>query len=309
MENEALKFINKINNFTYLLDGEWLPFPPWARYFLELGAAVSCYERKNNNRLIAAITVPIRDYAASLLASGIIIPRVGIVSQDLQSHIKKIEKLPIGTSVKFFWNNRQMKGIYKGTKNSEMGQHFNITFQKGTEIYIRYEDAYKISVSDKQVEHLPNTQKGRHIPTPSPIMKELLDPSLLRKLGYKLDDGRVLDGQIGDFVRVKGAQFQSTGLSHRTYVLPATGKYNQQFASKINNFITVFDNSLGFIKWRNFFRNSNWFVILDKTDRNFDLAIKEVNEEYIQNRVEKNVKLPIPNAPAGIDLMLFEVTV
>ncbi len=324
------KFIKNISHLYYLSNGVWVPFPPWANFFLELGTILSCYENKSN-RFISVITTPTRAFAASLIAAGVIVPRVGMVSHNLQSHISKLEMLSVGTPVLFRRGNLQFKGIYKGTTCGFGKRYFLINFQKGTEISIPYEDAFRIDISERQVEHLPNIQSGRLLHPPSNLVKQLFEPDLLNKfliesrlecvilgqqktfqqelcdfpIEYKEGD-RMFDGKIIDLVRVKGAQFQPSDLSYRTYVLSATGKYNQHFTSKLNNYVTVFDGSLGFIKWREYFRNSNWIVVLDKTDRNFDLAVKEVNDEYIQNRVDKSVKLLIPNAPAGIEMMFFE---
>ena len=330
---EDQRFIKNISRFAYFSNENWLPFPNWARYFLELGASLSCYESEGS-KFVAAITIPVRAFASSLIASGIIIPRIGLPTHNLQSHISKIESFPIGTPVSFRTNNRRYDGYYRGTTNVFGKSYFKINYQQGGDIFIAFENSYKIELSEKQISGLPNIQSGRQLQPPSPLIKHVFEPNFLNKflteskieclilgqqkafqqelcnfqIGYQLGEERVASGRIIDFVRVRGNQFQPSNLSYRSYVLPSSGHYNQQFTSKLNNYVTIFDNPLGFIKWRNNFKNSNWFVVLDKTDRNFDLAINEINEEYIQNRLEKPIKVPLPNPPAGVDLMFFEVS-
>ena len=330
---EELSFLKRISHFTYLTNGQWLPFPDWARYYLELGAALSCYQGEGR-KFVAAITVPVRTFATALVATGIIIPRVGLPSHNLQSHISKIEALPIGSPVLFRRDNRQYRGFYTGKVNHSGVPRFGINFQKGTEIFIAVADCYKIELLEKQTVHLPNIQSGRQLQPPSSLLKHFIENDILNKIiaesklecvilgqqklfqeelcdfsiAYQPEGDIIASGNIIDFVRVKGSQFQSSNLSYRSYILPSSSKYTSQFTSKLNNYVTIFDNPLGFIKWRNCFHNSNWFVVLDKTDHNFDLAIKEINEDYIQNRVEKPINLPLPNPPAGVELIFFEVT-
>ena len=325
-------FTDKISHFVYLSNEKWLPFPKWARYYLELGSALSGYANEGR-RFVAAITLPIRNFASSLIAAGIISSRVDLCTHNPESQISKIESLPVGTLVTFRRNNSTYEGIYQGTRNGFGKQFFIISYQKGGEIAIPYENYYKIELSEKQKISLPKIQSGRQLDPPSSLLKNLFEVHSLNRfstesrlesvilgqqktiqpelceflIGFQNDNGPPASGKIVDMVRAKGSQYQPSNFSYRTYILPSSGKYNQQFTSKLNNYVTIFDNPLGFIKWRSYFKLSNWFVLLDKTDRNFDLALKEINEEFIQNRIERQIRLPLPTPPEGTELMIFEV--
>jgi hypothetical protein len=324
-----------IQNFVSLVyknGNDWMPLPIWAKYFLELGATLSEYSVPGNN-FVAAITVPTRGFAASLFCSGLILQRGILPTQCSEQHIEKIASLPIGTPVRFPSNNHQKDGLYNGEVSSCGKRYFRIQYEQGSEISIPVESAQKIEISGKDQIKLHKSQSGRELVPPSSLLKHLFDPPLLSRfvtesklecvmlgqlnsltqelmdhtIGYQIIEGRVAEGKILDLVRPKGTQYKTSNTSYRTLILPSSNKYNSQFTSKLNNFVTVFDNALSYIKWRSAFKNTNWVVILEKTDRNFDLALKEVNEDYYQNRIEKPSKIQLPNPPAGIELMFFEV--
>jgi hypothetical protein len=326
-ENKLLK---NIGYFEYFSNDRFQPFPPWARYYLHLGAALSNFE-KTDRRFIIAISTPVRAFASSLIATGIIISRFGLPNQNIQLHIKEIQGLPIGAPIIYRNENRQFKAFYKGTKTCDGKHYFILNYQIGTEKYVPYENSYKIELSEKQNIQLPNYQSGRQLQTPSAILKKYFELNELKKfliesklecvllgqtklfheelcnLRVAIHIDEIREGNLIDFVRIKGNQFQPSNLASRSLLLPSSNSYSSQFISKLNNYVTIFDNAIGFIKSRYLFRNSNWITLLDKTDRNYDLAIMDVNEEF-QNHIEKPNNINLPNPPAGVDLMFFEVT-
>lgn len=322
------------DSLVYRSGDEWIGFPRWALFYLELGAALSHYEHEGK-RFIAAMTVPIRSFAASLISSGVILPRIHLQIADNDSHIAKLESLSEGAPVLFRTDNRQYKGVFERCVCSNGKKYFLIRYNKITERAIPIESANKIEILSKEEVHIPKVQSGKALAPPSPLLEKLLDKESLYKfsmesklecvilgqinalhqelcnfsIGYQVNEERVEEGKIQDLVRAKGNQFQPASMAHRTFILAANGKYSTQAISRLSNFVTVFDNALGFIKWRSCFRKSNWIVVLDKTDRNFELAIKDLNEEYVQYRIDQRAKLSFPNPPSGIELMFFEVKV
>lgn len=327
------QFISQISHFAYLDNGVWSPFPKWATYYLELGAALSSYTNPGY-RFVAAITVPVRSFASALVAFGVIASKAELPSRNLEPHISKIKSLPIGTPIIYRTNNTKYEGTYEGTVSSFGKEYFLVKYQKGTEKAIEYSDSYKIEFSEKQHISLPNVQSGRHLSPPSPLLRDLFGSNLLNRflaesrlecvilaqqkslqqelcnfqIGYPNDTDTPSQGRIVDVVRVKGPQFQASSLTYRSYVLAPSGKYSQQFTSRLNHYVTIFDSTLGFMRWGSYFEKSNWLVVLDKTDRNFDLAVKEINAEYFRDRADQQTRLPLPNPPAGIDVMFFETS-
>ena len=323
-----------LDSLVYKSGDEWLAFPDWALFYIELGAALSHYDHEGKS-FVTAVTIPVRSFAASLISSGVIVPRINLLSAGNESHIAKIKSLSIDTPVLFRTGNRQYKGVYKGIICLDGKRYFSIRYNKTSERAIPIESANKIEILNKEEIFIPKVQSGKGLAPPSPLVEKLLDKASLHKflmesrleciilgqintlqqelcdftIGYKLDEEHVKDGNLQDLVRVKGTQFQPASMTHRTFVWASSSRYITQASSRLSNYVTVFDNALGFIKWRSYFRKSNWIVVLDRTDRNYELAIKDLNEEYVKYRIDQRSKISFPNPPAGIEIMFFEVNV
>lgn len=321
-----------IDSLVYKHDSQWVAFPDWAKFYIQLGSAISNHDTQETF-LITAISVPVRAFAASLITAGIVISRLSLPSTSDVSYIERIASLPTSTPVTYRKNKKQYRGEYIGTICSGQQRYFCIRYEKGSEIFIPIESANKIEIQNKERISIPKIQTGRDLAAPSLLLEKLVDKALLNKLvmeskleclilgqinliqhdlcnltiGYSAYGDHVADGRLEDLVRVKGAQFQPSAATHRSYVWSSSSRYSTQIMSKVSNYVTVFDNPLGFIKWRSFFRKSNWVVILDRTDRNFEFAIKDLNEEFVQYRLSQQTRIILPNPPSGIDLMLYEV--
>lgn len=323
-----------LNSLVFRSGDDWIAFPDWALFYIELGVALSHYEDEGK-RFVAAVSVPIRSFAASLVSSGVVLPRIPLQSAGNDSHVAKLESLSEGAPVLFRTGNRQYRGVFKGCVCSDGKKYFLIRYNKITERAIPIESANKIEILNKEEVFIPKVQSGKELAPPSRLLEKLLAKELLYKfsveskleciilgqintlqqelcnytIGYQVSKECVEEGKIQDLVRAKGTQYQTASMTHRTFVLASSGKYSSQSISKLSNYVTVFDNALGFIKWRSYFRKSNWVVVLDKTDRNYELAIKELNEEYVQYRVDQRTKISFPTPPSGIELMFYEVKV
>jgi hypothetical protein len=322
----------QFDNLVYFSNDNWISFPQWAYYYMELGASLSNF-KSEGTKFILAITTPVRNFAASLIAAGLIISTVDLPSSYINEYISKIENLPIGTPVTFRQDNRQKYGFYYGRVERGGQSYFNIQHLKRGEIYIPIENASTIEVSEKIKKNLPNNSSGRQLAPPSPLLTHLFEKETISKfvvesklecvilgqqnifrkelcefqIGFKSNKNQIAYGKFVDLIRPRGSQFQPPNFSYRSYILPSNNTYNAKSIAKLGNNTTIFDNHLGFIKWHDSFKKSNWIVILDKTANNFDLAIKEVNEAYLLNQVDKRLKISLPSPPAGIDLMFFEV--
>src|SRR5262249_16773194 len=66
----------------------------------------------------------------------------------------------------------------------------------------------------------------------------------------------------------------------------------------------IFDGATGFIRWRDHLRDSNWIVILDKTDVRFHEAEKIMNQAYL-SRIDDKGLVNLPSPPAGVEVMSF----
>lgn len=329
--SKSIEF-SHIDSLVYKSGEQWFPFPNWAKFYIELGSTLSMHDGINSH-LITAVTVPVRAFAASLITASIVLSRLELPSTVDENHAERIAVLPEGTPVSFRKNNKQYKGIYLGIVFYGQQRYFRIRYEKGTEISIPIESANKIEILNKETISIPKFQSGKGLTPPSPLLENLLDKELLYKLimeskleclilgqiniiqqelcnliiGHKTFGDSVEEGTLQDIVRAKGTQCQPSNSTHRSYVWSSSSRYSSQSVARLTNHVTIFDNPLGFIKWRSFFRKSNWVVILDRTDRNFEIALKDLNEEFVQYRLEHRSKISFPPPPSGIELMVYEV--
>lgn len=321
-----------LDHLVYKSGNQWVPLPQWARFFIELGSALSCYE-KGDTRFVVVLSLPIRSFASSLISAGIIISRIDLLSQTDKRHIEIIASLKRGTPVSFRKPNKQMKGIFMGTVTRGGRSYFEI-IAGNTSHYYPFESANKIEILDKDRFLLPKNQTSKTLNPPSPLLKKILSKDLLFKfsmeskvecvilgqikrlqhelcntqLGFQnLEDGQIASGTLQDLVRVRDARFQPANMSHRSIVCPPNRRLSNQELNKFLNYVTVFDSHNGYLKWRHFYRKSNWIVILDRTEGNFENTIQVINDEYIKFREDSMFRVSIPKPPAGIELMMYEV--
>jgi hypothetical protein len=321
----------KLSKLFYGSGDKWNHLPSWAVFYLELGIAISEYPQKGPH-FILGISVPTRAYAASLISAGIIAARIGMQC-NVDDRINKIVTLPIDTALIYRSNNKCFKAYYKGAVEKMGEKYFALKTAKGTEIFVSYEKVNQIEIAGNKQFKLGNTHKGISLPKPSLILEYLLCQQDLEKLlvesrlecvllsqlntiieeinmttlSYCCNENEFIEGTIQDLIRPKNSN-SSYKHSYRSYIFPASGKYSLQFSLKYSPHVTVFDNALAFIKWRSSWRHSNWVVVLDRTDRNFEYAINLFNDEYKSpNRFARKFKLPIPKPPKGVELMVFEV--
>ena len=325
----SLDIQDKLYKLFYKSDDAWKHLPDWAVFFLELGVAVSDYQQKGVH-FILGISVPTRSFVAPLISAGIIAARIGRPT-NVEEQINRILSFPSDTSVIFRSGSWGFRALYKEHVEKYPKKYFPLRLDKITLKFVPLNRANQIEIAGKDTFKLYDLQRGRPLPKPGMLAKELLCKSDLEKLlvetrlecvllsqlnimtqeisntpfYYSSDNNDYTEAYLHDLVRPKNSNIF---FAYRSLILPASGRYSQQFASKFSPYVTVFDNSLAFIKWRSSWRHSNWIVVLDRTDRNFDYAINEINGEYnSQTRLTRKLKLPIPKPPAGVELMAFEV--
>src|SRR5688572_27619448 len=62
--------VAKLRDHIHFRSSLWLPIPDWSRFFIDLGAAVA-RRHEESPRLVAAVVVPTRAFAAGLSAAGV----------------------------------------------------------------------------------------------------------------------------------------------------------------------------------------------------------------------------------------------
>ncbi|MGB3652027.1 MAG: hypothetical protein WBA41_12555 [Rivularia sp. (in: cyanobacteria)] len=299
--------------------GEWIPLPEWGSFLINLGGWVAQAQTKKN-RLVLGLAIPIRNYAAALAALGVVLARVDIPirSIDINRHFQQFSSLPIGTAVHYKYGTKKLKGIYQGVEEVYGEQRLRIQIQNrrnggGLTNIIRKEESLNVKIASNQNTKLPKRQNGRYILNNKDFIEavtgkknlqyfinnyytnysiigrfnllkqEIMEAQFRRYLSkYKFKEGNLQDIlRVGDFFTTEGQPYCGEVLSAQGNTLPQT-------TDELVPHVVIFDGTTGFIKWRDYYRNSHWIVLLERTDLRFQEAVDILNQEYI-NRVDEEV--------------------
>ena len=68
----------------------------------------------------------------------------------------------------------------------------------------------------------------------------------------------------------------------------------------------IFESGSGFLKWRDAWRHSDWVVLFDQTEAEFDVAVQAFNEEYIMSPADDREIRGFPYNPAYIPTSMYK---
>lgn len=262
--------------------------PAWARALIALGAAAAA-ARADNQRLVAALALPTRAYAATLVALGAVTahaPRsfnpARPTDEQLEEHFRLLCGLRPGTTVTV--GKAKLVGTFEGVDESEtepmlliQQRRFLQKIPKGicNQIAVRGRSLSallvgRINIFDEEI-------RGKDL-----IAADGGPLQTLLKVGRYCTRGdkRVLS----DLLATAGDL--PAGLEA---AMPA---------------VTVFDGTASFRHWRETWRQGAWVVVLDRSAQNFDEGVALVESEFVQRGAvtRDEVQLEIP--PAA-ELMSF----
>ena len=322
---------------------QWVPLPAWGNFFIDIGSRVA-FSKTGQNRLVVGLAVPTRTCAAALAALGVVRARAvnpnKIIFKDKFEQLCKLRK---GTRV-FFSNspdsNEWSSAIYDGICNDYEQPRIRIRVkpkevrnkkQVPDTIYlIRKEDLYKVRLAAGAAERIdPQGKFDRPI-----VIKEFLDGciggadalklstttqldcvilgrnSTLREeitkipFAYRSAPSSFKEGVLQDVLRVRKF-FTIEKQAYRLEVLPVDGHEPPKTAYELVAHVTIFDGAAGFIKWRDYYRNSHWIILLDRTEPRFQEAVYILNQEYIPPVDGEQIQ-GMPSIPVGVELVAYE---
>jgi hypothetical protein len=318
---------------------QWRPVPSWSRFFIELGAAIA-EESNNLNRVVIGLALPTRAYAACFAALGVITQRVVINNQkeEILKYYEKIVNLPIGTDL-IYRNpslNKAFKARYEGCTTMENQQCIQLTIQKKHKLskIVRPQDVLRISIANNPV-NLPTYQKGYSLePSNDKFLDSFLDDwvgqissrqfmtsstldclimgnkNLLRT---EIEDASLavpsdihsqtfVSGCFQDILRVRSFNLENSG-----YHCDVLASYNDAKEQKQGEkpFVTIFDNALSYLRWRDYWKTSHSIVLLDHTDTHCNDAVAQLNEDFVNRRSGESWNNLITNIPTGIEMMSY----
>jgi hypothetical protein len=109
-------------------------------------------------------------------------------------------------------------------------------------------------------------------------------------------------GRLQDILRVR--ELLGDGEGYRASLM--SDRIKQISLPKSHRpFITLFDGAAGFLRWRDYWRDSNWLVVLDRTESGFDEAVAALNKEYRSNYID-GVLPDVSYLPTQVDVLAYE---
>ena len=333
--------INADIDFRYWTNGRRKPLPGWSKYYLELGESIA-HESEKSQRLVTALAVPTRSYAAVLIAAGVIIARARTIGRNYgvstTGHFEMLSSLPLGTSVILRQGKKTVKGILVGTRDtgndgvSRIGVQTQNRKSGGLIEWLPPASSTRVQVSSKTWTQLPanaakagnaNTHRSAFI---SRVLqgkdlwnffsRSTLDCVILgtvKRLVREATDTKLSVGNrgreesagtIGDILRIR--KLNGDTEAFRSDVLPVNSSRSPSQTKDIEPHIAIFDGAAGFLKWRDDWSDSNRIVVLDRTEPWFVEASQMVNEEYLSRVGEVELSFSKP-PPPSVDLVAFLV--
>ncbi len=294
----------------YQQEERWTPLPAWTQFLLDLGFALATQEDPGN-RIVAGLALPIRSYAAPFIATGVIAGKLSLLDQnnDALERFEQIRALPIGTSLAYRKIGKRIKGLFDGVEEAK--GHFMILLRTNNELYkIPSTLALQVDIPAALSKSLPRRSNRRTKTALPPFLSLFLGQERARavvlqshldcviigpiaqltaeitetRLAVQDTTGGFAPGTLQDIIRARRLAKETE--SYRSELYYTHTRELEGKRQEIPVFV-IFDGAVGFLKWRDFWRCSNWVVLLDQTEADFDTAVHTFNEECVKNEVKK----------------------
>lgn len=330
----------------YLQDDEWKLIPSWARFYVELGKIFGA-EIDNDVRTVAGLILPIRSYAAALVAAGVVAARstIPVNPADPYEYFKWLASLPKGTAVCLRDGDRELRAILLGCKETTYGPRVGVQVERkvkgvgGLRRWFPPESCKRIRRLEKELiaANLPKAQSGRVVAETEIVKQNRFAQAFLddvdiydfvmcsrlecliagpmgilreeiKKTTFAVRPTRTalpVEGTLQEILRVR--KFSGVNDGYRTNVVHGNGESAAEHAPAPA--VVIFDGAASFAGLRDDFRDSSWIVLIDQAERLAEEAVELLNNEYLQNRIEGSRGPDAPDAPAGVEMSVFQEVV
>lgn len=313
--------LTQLDHVTIAPTGE--PLPMWAAAYLHLGISVASYPSTSNSLVVAA-ALPTRAYAAAFVAAGVVLECASQeTAPDVDTHVDQLLKLrdergPIPVCI-IYGPQKKTSGLFVGLEDRPQGLYLRVEIPKGLPKLLPFEQGLRV----QPVEQLKYAGRVKPLAaTGQAFLTGVLDA--INPVQYlttsRLDclvvgvETRICEeireaklcfgphaGCLQDVLRVRSCpplvdSYRSEVVSDRNPAPVLDGKPH----------VVVFDGAPGFLKWRRNWRGCPWVVLLDRTEVQFDDAVAQVNNSYLQ-RVGDPPDLDIAHLPSAVEVTAFEM--
>lgn len=311
----------------------WLKIPSWGEFFVEFGKKLAQVNQEGE-RLIVGIAVPTRAYAAALISLGVVLERSNSSKITLQEHFKSLCELPEGTPITFQEESKIYKGHFLRYEKNHGQDGIWIALERRSMRWIPFKWAInieKLSVENpvelNKIALLPDKQSGKRIKFAYDFVTGLIGQKNLQTFFKKtrfdcailgranilreelihtpfsiLSEEKFNRGTLQDILRVR--KFMGQEEHYHTNVFRMDSSKPPRRPTN-DPYITIFDGAIGFLKWRDLWKNSHCVAIFDRTEPSFDNAITTFNQEYIKNRIDTS-SIEINSLPPNCEIMAYK---
>lgn len=277
-------------------ESRWERVPDWARWMVRLGQR-SARPAEPPRRMVMAIAVPCRAFAAALCGVGCVLSRDPLRftsaapdTGELAAHFENLCALRPGSTVTVASGKAKFVGRFVRVDDSRGEPHLVIEQdadrKRAFTQYIPLRDAQNVAVRGLGLSCLIIGQVS------------VLEPEICNG-AISMADGRSLQDLLKTrrFAGRRDKDIRSDVIATAAELPP--GLRDAQPA------VVIFDGAEAFRRRKEAWRGSGWLVILDRTSRQFDEAVALIEQEFIERRYDDDDPLADLEVASGVELMSF----
>lgn len=307
--------------------------PEWSRFLLEVGH-YGLSLRSDCGRLVAAIVVPTRAYAAAFLALGAVAGRVAATERapqlgDSLAHFLELAALSPGSHVTVMIAGKKCKATIIDADTSVGTERLKVCFDKdGLVQTMPMSECGRVSPGAIGRDQLPRPTKkdqqslgwdpafvsGALGVTDVPMFARTDDFTALiigklQALSFELEHSTFFvgsgrnqtSGHIEDLIRTKKFANDVEGDAFRTEVMSSQERSLRSDLAALKPPLVIFDGGRAFTKHRSSWPDASWIVVLDRSATDCEDGALAFSEFYVQSRVGDEVPLADLEVPPGVE--------
>jgi hypothetical protein len=303
---------------------------------IQIGACMAENTVQGNRRSVLALVLPARAFAAPLLSVGIVMDkaRIPVPQPDVYEYFDLLCSMPRNTRVTYLRYGKSHDGILCGKNIINGVDCMSVMISIKSILHTCHVPRDKC----RDIALLPadngssssKLSRGKRILASGGLLRQVFDSAnalefvkrsrleciMLGRIGelrHEIVDTPFAiqvaprdfeEGNLQQLIRVR--RFSGSGQSYRSNVVDVSRSGSPFQNDRDLPSIVVFDGSRSFLRWRDYWRQSNWILCLDRTEADFEEAVEELNREYTQRRSRLNWSVRTPLAPSRVEMLVYQ---
>lgn len=273
-----------LDRVQYRVGTEWHPIPPWASFLVGVGAFVAS-SSSESDRLVVALSLPARAFAASFVAAGAVMTAFveSPPDTDASRHFKYLASLPRGTPVTRRFGNSIARGRLLGVWRVEGVKRVSVEFK---DMITRLPQSLCTQIQPTDGRAGTAMSKRTLVRAPGFLAQVCptlnarafcastrLDCVLVGKQGALREElsaeqfraanrGAAYRGTLQDLVRAR--YIAGANDAFRSVLVSATAESSENPDPDARPQVVVFDGSRAFNNWGSSWEQANGVVLLDR---------------------------------------------